>query len=270
MTFCFPQVGQADAAVLRSGDLTVVIDCAAQAPPGRTSPVVRALSGAGTKKIDAVFLTHAHPDHIGGFEEIASRWKVGTLYLPVVEKDPARWSRTIGLLPAGSEVVSLVKGDAVRLGSLSFSVLGPGTDWETKEGENAGSLIMHVSGEGFSALFTGDAGWDQVLESLGSIEHLDLLKIPHHGSKSGFPPPGLENGVSRLRRKGDMTAVFPSPPPSTEGLPAREVVDWFETRGIRCVFTGGENGVSLEVGGEKEPELTALRGHDCVRSVHDY
>jgi len=245
---CFPRVGQADAAIWRSGGRTIIIDCAASAPPGRTSPVVKALSRMGTREIEAVFLTHAHPDHIGGFREIAMRWKVRTLYLPEIEKDPARWSSTIGSLPDGADVVSLVKGDKIHIGSLFFSVVGPPPEWKKERGENAGSLQLHVHGEGFSALFTGDAQWDQVHRSLDRLERLDLIKIPHHGSKAGFPPSGLGVEVSRLRRKLGMTAVFPSPPPGRPGLPAREVVDWFESRGIRCVFTGGKNGVCFRIG----------------------
>ena len=248
VTLFFPRVGQADAAILRSGGRTILIDCGPPSTSGRTSAVVRALSRMGTNGIEAVFLTHAHPDHIGGFGEIAQRWRVRTLYLPEVGKDPVRWVSTIRFLSAGGRVVSLVKGNEVHAGSLVFSVMGPPPEWEKEKGENAGSMQLHVHGKGFSSLFTGDAPWEQVQKSLSRLRGLNLIKIPHHGSKTGFPPVGLRSQISRLRRGGDITAVFPSPAPGSSALPAREVVNWFETQGIPCVFTGEGHGIFLRRG----------------------
>jgi ComEC/Rec2-related protein len=243
---CFPRVGQADAAILRYEDHIIVIDCAAPASPGRSTPVERTLVKMGVRKIDGLFLTHAHPDHVGGFPNLAQRWKIGVLYLPEIEKDPGRWSVILDSLPTGTNVVSLRKGESISIGSFDFLVLGPAREWVKERGENAGSLQLYVRGEGVYALFTGDAQWEQVCLSLEHLTRLDLFKIPHHGSKQGFPPAQLKSIMSRLQKSGEMTAVFPSPPPGNEGLPAREVVQWFEKQGIRCLFTGEGAGVVMK------------------------
>jgi beta-lactamase superfamily II metal-dependent hydrolase len=239
----FPRVGQADAAIFRYEGRTIVIDCGGPVSPGSSTPVERALAKLGVTKIDALFLTHAHPDHIGGFQNLIHRWKIKSLYLPEIKKDPARWWLIIDSLPAGTDVVSLRKGNNIRIGSLDFLVIGPPRKWVKKMGENAGSLQLYVTGRGVTAFFTGDAQWDQVSSSLEHMTKLDLLKVPHHGSEKAFPPGKLESIVSRLQKSGEITAVFPSPPPGTGGLPAREVVLWFERRGVQCLFTGEGTGV---------------------------
>jgi len=245
---CFPRVGQADAAILRSGRSTILIDTAGPPTPGHVSPVVAALLRMGARKVDAVFLTHAHPDHIGGFYDIAGRWKIKTLYLPEIEKNPGRWSSIIKALPSDAEVVSLSMGEKIQIGNFLIKVLGPPCEWTESRGENEGSLQLHVQGNGLSAFFTGDASWDQVVEVMGHIKDLNLMKIPHHGSREGFPPPGLEGHVKRFSKEGQMIALFPAPPPRDGSpLPAREVVDWFKAEGIPCYFSGEGKGTSFKV-----------------------
>jgi hypothetical protein len=53
-----------------------------------------------------------------------------------------------------------------------------------------------------------------------------------------------------LRRERRILAVFPSPPPGAGLLPSRDVVEWFENRGIQCVFTGEGKGVNVPMVGK--------------------
>jgi len=263
MLVCFPRVGQADAAILKSGSTTVLVDTGSPPSPGRVSPVASALAGMGTRKIDAVFLTHAHPDHIGGFEEIIRRWPIKTLYLPYVEKDPGRWGSIFRFLPGDVRVVSLCMGDEVVAGDLRFTVLGPSTGWTPDWGENEGSLQLYVQGRGLEALFTGDASWDQVSDALPYAGGMNLMKIPHHGSRNGFPPAELEGRISSLVKRSNLIGVIPAPPPGDgSALPAPEVVNWFETRGIPCFFTGVGKGICFGV-----KRQSRIQAADTPRSV---
>ncbi|MDF1526047.1 MAG: ComEC/Rec2 family competence protein [bacterium] len=238
LVISFPMVGQADAAIITFHGKTVLIDCGPRGFPGRDSPVARALQRQGVRNLEAIFLSHLHPDHAGGLEDIMAKWPVQVIYLP--EGSGLEEDRSIspGRTFTDTSVQGLRYGEVVKLSSMVFTVLGTEEKGKQVKDVNRGSLQLLLEIEGFRALFTGDAGWDQVQRSLGRIHSLDLLKVPHHGSKSGFPPAGLDDAVSSINSDGNFIAVCPSRSPGNSHLPAPEVVQWFEGKGIKLVFTG--------------------------------
>jgi len=236
----FPRVGQADAAIIRHGGRTVLVDCGPAGPPGRDSPVARALQKIGTKRIDALFLSHTHPDHAGALEAIMGRWPVTVVYLPAaLDQEGDRLS-----LLNKERVRFLEEGDVVASSSMRFTVLGPGDDRRKEKDDNRNSLQLLLEVNGFKAFFTGDSGWDQVLRSLDRIQGLDLIKLPHHGSKVGFPPDGLSASLFRPAGEKVPLTVCPSASPGVRPLPAPEVVRWFAERGFRLVYSG-DNGINI-------------------------
>jgi ComEC/Rec2-related protein len=237
----FPSMGQADAAIIRYKGQTVLVDCGPVGHRGRDSPAAKALQRLGIRKIDAIFLSHLHPDHAGGLKDILARWPVQVIYLPADPGEGAEWRSISGRIPADTNVRFLRYGNAVKLSSMVFRVLGP-DEVEGPIGDvNRGSVQLLLEVDDFLALFTGDAGWDQVLRSFGQIQSLDLFKVPHHGSKRGFPPAGMDEAVTRLRARGDVIAVCPSRHPGGGHLPAPEVAEWFDVRGIGFVYTGDKD-----------------------------
>lgn len=251
----FPRVGQADAAIIRYNGQTVLVDCGPPGFPGRDNPVARALQRMGVRNIDALFLSHSHPDHAGGLVDIMARWPVQVIYLSENYSEGREWGSIHDRTHAATQVWHLRYGDVVKLSSMVFTVLGPeGVEMPVRD-VNRGSLQLLLEVDGFSALFTGDAGWDQVRRSLAGIHSLDLLKIPHHGSKMGFPPVGMDDVFTPISRHGDIVAVCPSRSPGKRHLPAPEVGGWFERRGVKFVYTG-DNGVKIRYKKGRSPKIS--------------
>jgi competence protein ComEC len=244
LVISFPVVGQADAAIIRHNGKTVLVDCGPGGLPGRNGPVATALQRLGVRKIDALFLSHLHPDHAGGLEDIMAMWPIEVIYLPYPGVAGHGMEDLEDASGAGAKVRLLHYGEEVFIASLRFKVLGPETVKRPLKDINRGSMQLLLEVGDFQALFTGDTGWDQVLRSLGRVNSLDVIKIPHHGSKKGFPPAGLDDAILPIGRLGEVIAVCPSRPPGNRRLPAPEVIRWFEARGVRFVYTG-DNGVKI-------------------------
>ncbi|UCG38207.1 MAG: ComEC/Rec2 family competence protein [bacterium] len=236
MTIHFPGIGQADGTIIRVDGRTVLVDCGPKGAPGRMAPVERALQNIGIARIDAIFLSHDHPDHVGGVGQISQRWPVGAIFLPGAAGK--RWDRLLSTLPDGTRVQFVRAGRKVRVSTLDFEILEPGVAGPKNGDENAASLQLALRRPGFTALFTGDAPWDKVRNSLEKVGAIELLKLPHHGSGVGFPPEGLEDALQRPAGGGWVTVVCPSAPPGKGKLPSAKVVRWFRKAGFRLLFTG--------------------------------
>jgi competence protein ComEC len=263
LVISFPRVGQADAAIIRHNGRTVLVDCGPGGFPGLSSPVARTLQRLGVRNIDALFLSHHHPDHAGGLEDIIAMWPIEVLYLPDWCNRENGLENLEGAVRAGAKVRFLNYGDEVNIASLRFKVFGPEKVKKPLKDINRGSQQLLLEVGDFLALFTGDAGWDQVQRSLSRVNSLDLIKIPHHGSKKNFPPAGMDDSVTLIGRQGDVIAVCPSRPPGNRHLTAPEVVRWFEGRGVRFVYTG-DNGVKIRYkkGVSSENGSTIVDNHD--------
>ena len=65
---------------------------------------------------------------------------------------------------------------------------------------NLSSIVVHLEHRGRTALLTGDARGDRIIEGLsesgllaaGGVLHVDLLKLPHHGSNKNMEPEFFE------------------------------------------------------------------------------
>jgi competence protein ComEC len=176
LTVTFLDVGQGDSAVIELPDnKTIVVDA------GRTGRETAAfLKYRGKKTIDALVLTHIHPDHTGGFEYLMSRFVVKEVW----DNGLIRYPEVLQAVHRGLE-----RGDKVEAAHYVITVLHPHSGFHTfggneYDGENNSSLVLKVSGERSSFLFAGDIE-EEAEEDLSHLKRWlksDVIKVPHHGS----------------------------------------------------------------------------------------
>ncbi len=68
----FVDVGQGDAAALRSGAWTGLVD---GGPSGSRAAVEAALAKLGVRRLDTLVISHLHADHIGGLPALVRRYR---------------------------------------------------------------------------------------------------------------------------------------------------------------------------------------------------
>lgn len=178
----FVNVGKADAAILRFGDSAVLIDTgsASSAPQ-----LIAGLNALGVAKIDAVFLTHSHSDHVGGLEALAANYTVPIVYSPYFSETDKNGENKIvkRIDKLGLPHAELRAGDSVPLaGGVSFSVLGPLERNEQDDNDN--SLVLRFTYDGRTFLFVGDMQFaeEQTLIASGADLDSDVLKVGNHGN----------------------------------------------------------------------------------------
>ena len=74
----FPQILDCDAAFLRCGGETMLIDCATS---GQARRILNMFKQLGITHVDKIVNTHPHADHIGGFAELIKEITVDELWL---------------------------------------------------------------------------------------------------------------------------------------------------------------------------------------------
>ncbi len=178
MKVTFLDVGQGDSAVLELPDgKTIVIDTGKS---GREAASY--LRYRGKRTVDALVLTHIHPDHTGGLGYMEERidireiWHNGRMKLPE------------NLVHIRQRV--LKRGDVLEGDGYTIQTLHPYAEFYSSQRSgyveaNNDSLVLKISGD-HTFLFSGDIEQEaeENILQLGGWLRSDVLKVPHHGSRN--------------------------------------------------------------------------------------
>jgi competence protein ComEC len=148
----------------------------------------------GIRRLDAVALTHAHEDHMGGMPAVLRNFHPKELW--VASNPPvAAYVQLLDLAKSlGIHIRTLHEGDAFDFGGATVQVLSPQRGYQPGAiASNEDSLVMHVAFQQTSVLLEGDAQRASEQAMLASprdapLLRSDLLKVGHHGSLSSTTP----------------------------------------------------------------------------------
>ncbi|MDX9734035.1 MAG: DNA internalization-related competence protein ComEC/Rec2 [Thermoanaerobaculia bacterium] len=207
---------------------------------GRTRLLPR-LAALGAVSFDAVVLSHPHPDHSRGLVALLRLVPVGRLYLPRGAPRNPFLDETLAAASGGRPPVeALAAGDRFRAAGVEFDVLHPGAESYPRAPENNGSLVVGVRLGSRRVLLTGDveerAEADLVARGLDLAA--DVLKVPHHGSRTSTSAELL--GAVRPR-----IALVSAGRRNRFGHPGREVIERLESSGTRVFRTDRHGDVEL-------------------------
>ncbi|MGN1095969.1 MAG: ComEC/Rec2 family competence protein [Eubacteriales bacterium] len=185
----FIDVGQADSILIRmpSGE-NVLIDagCENGAEQSKIDSYIDGIKALGVSKIDYLFLTHPHYDHIGAADEVIYNFEIGEIVLP--ECDPAMWSKVLTAMEAKNLTYTPAEvGTIYNIGNASFKILAPVDAESVKtDDKNNYSLVIRMVYGNTAFMFTGDAETESETALLKYFEgediSCDVLKVGHHGS----------------------------------------------------------------------------------------
>jgi competence protein ComEC len=254
----FLDVGQGDSAVIQiPGGQTLLID-GGGTYDGSFDPGQRViepfLRGRGITRLDAIALSHPHPDHLGGLHRILARFPVGLLWTSGDDGHNPDYLRLVAEARARGVPLPIPTSWAARgalvepLGPfVSDPVLGGGEHIGPPEGTtvNDGSLILRMVFGGRSVLFTGDieANGEGELTGrtgVGQTVASDVLKVPHHGSRTSSSTELLDCVRPRI-------AVMSLGWRNRFNFPRPEIVQRYRARGIQLLRTDLNGAVTVTI-----------------------
>lgn len=202
-------VGQGDSLLLITPEgKTLLVDGGGFGGGPRSAPqnfdigeeiVSPALWARGIRRLDAVAITHAHSDHIGGLPSVLRNFHPGEVWVgnnPRVAAYRDLLAEASGL---HAQIRSFRAGDSFAFGGTRVEVLAPFRDYKPgPEPSNDDSLVLHVSYGRTSVLLEGDA--EEPIEQAMLAEPdltSTLLKVGHHGSDTSTRPAFLARVAPR-------------------------------------------------------------------------
>lgn len=133
----------------------------------------------GIKDIDILFISHGHDDHMNAYNGLQNDFIISKTYSSYYDK-----TELLNELKKEYKIELLKSGDYLNYKNISINVLGPIKEYSK---ENNNSLVLQFNIDDLIVLFAGDieieAESDLVNKYQSDLKS-DILKVPHHGSKS--------------------------------------------------------------------------------------
>lgn len=210
----FLNTGHSDCIVLESNGLIAMVDAAEDTDYPSDKPNLK-LQGyedivveylikhfaneQGQVNIEFVLGTHAHSDHIGGFDTVINhpQINVNKAYLKpyheegIIKYEVKRWdnvevyTQMLNAIKANNvELVEEFDKEQIKLGDLDITFFnGTYRKRSKKFGENINSVVTLVECFGKRFVLAGDLNYEDGDEKLygSQIGKVDVLKVGHHG-----------------------------------------------------------------------------------------
>lgn len=238
----FLNVGQGDASLLKffnSG--TILID----AGPDQSilNDLGRSLSFFG-KELDILILSHANLDHYAGFFDVLEHYQPRVFVYNGLDGQSETFNNLLQILKEkGVIVFKMAAGDKIKSDQSVLEILSPSAQSVPKDVNDA-SLVFRLSVNNFKTLFLGDVS-ARILGGLDADFHSDIVKISHHGSKTGTS----KNILDLIQAKIALIGVGKD---NRFNHPAQEVIALLKQSGIDIFRTDEDGNIRIIFGSQLE------------------
>jgi len=241
-------IGQGDSIFIEINEKNILIDAGEEE---HASTIIAYLRTYDVEKLDLVFLTHPHEDHIGGMGEVLSEFEIGEFYMPDKELVTKSFIRMTTALDQKNTPRDFLKGGMeFEFGeSIRLQILSPNKDSYLNPNNYSSIMRLVVGNNAF--LFTGDA--EEIVETevirTGAELKSDVLKAPHHGSKTSSSEPFLE-------KVAPAYIIVTSGLGNDHNLPSPDILERYKNIGAKTLLTEEMGSIVFAANGKEVIPLT--------------
>jgi len=209
--------------------------------------VSEVLWAKGYSRLDHILATHADADHIQGLTDVAKNFGIGSAIfgrMPLDDPDYIQLADVLRRRGIPTEIIA--RGDILRFGDATVEVLYPFPLSDPNAiSDNNHSVVLRIVYGNRSFLLTGDIekSAESELISGGGNLHVDLIKVPHHGSRTSSTQELIDAVAPRF-------AVISVGRSSPFGHPHADVVERWRAAGVNVMTTGTRGMISVSTDGK--------------------
>jgi beta-lactamase superfamily II metal-dependent hydrolase len=242
LTVHFIDVGQGDSELIQFNGKNVLIDGGTQDAGPRVESYLR---DHGVSSLDLLIASHPHEDHIGGLITILNDIPIKQVLDSGQTHTAPSFENYLNLIDQkGIPFAVAERGQTIDLDpAIKIEVLSPTSTPFDNLNEN--SIVLKVTYNKVSFLFTGDAGTETENSLLSSGYDLksDVLKVGHHGSSSASSPAFL----SKVMPTGSIIEVGAG---NDYGHPTSKTLSALQNTGTKVYRTDTNGNVEITTNGQ--------------------
>jgi len=241
IVFC--NVGQGDATYIRvKNKVDVLIDAG---PDKKVLNCLGKYMPFWDKTIEIAFLSHPNKDHYQGFLFINERYKIKKFITVEHLFTNQGYKRLIENLKKNRITISKkFQGDKIKVFDTFFLFLWPEKNYFSSNDNDYSHILLFEENQ-FKVLFTGDASpktLNLIIKTnyVKFIKNIKIIKVPHHGSKSGLN----KNFLSVINPQIAVISVGKNNP---YGHPSQEVLEMLKAKKVKIKRTDIEDHIVFKL-----------------------
>lgn len=192
LTVSFLDVGQGDATLIQTPHgYNILVD---GGPNNKVSDHLNQVLPINNRELDLLILTHPQSDHLFGLIEVVKKFKVKKILTSNVAHTTSvfkLWKDTVS--SEGLNLEFAKAGETITLSdqvTLRFNWPESNQPLEVED-LNKASVVFTLNYKDLDILMTGDA--DSQVQPYPGVGEVEVLKVPHHGSKTALSEAFLKN-----------------------------------------------------------------------------